>query len=281
MFATVCRRFSKAHTSTKALGAQSLFLPAITTTRTPLMECDSNGHKSNSSYLTDLDISRSNLCNLLFGKALKMGPGPMSGPYFLALGGVACTFKREIMPYQQYQVCSRLLSWDEKWLYIVSHFFDTQSCPVQQGTRSAKRNSRNKEFTERKEQSRDYAKPEDLKKQTLFASAISRSVFKEGRITVPPEVALRSFGLLPRLSPDMCSTNILNSETAAESKKAIPGQEQSACSGQVDRNLESWETIRLRNLSIARLEDGWDQVHALFYSSDEMPITTYLDIPHW
>jgi hypothetical protein len=48
------------------VSSKLLLLPAITSSRSPLTECDINLHKSNSTYFSDLDISRSNLVMLLF-----------------------------------------------------------------------------------------------------------------------------------------------------------------------------------------------------------------------
>lgn len=244
------------------------------------MECDSNGHKGNSSYLTDLDISRSNLCNLLFGQALKMGPGPMSGKYFLALGGVACTFKREIRPYQQYQVWSRLLSWDEKWLYIVSHFVDAGNHHAQEDLSSVNSDPSRQDSTDGKHPEKRPA-PGESNNRTVFASAISRCVFKKGRITVAPEDALRSCGLLSVPSHGLSHRKSSTPKDATQPREDILEQEQSKFDAPEDKNPENWEKLRMKNLSIARLEDGWDQVHALFYSSDQLPMGTCLDIPCW
>jgi len=61
----------------------------------------------------------------------------------------------------RYEVGSRVLGWDGKWFFVVSHFRE-----VGGGGR-------------------------------LFASALSKYVFKNGSKTVPPEVVLRESKLLP------------------------------------------------------------------------------------
>ncbi|KAK1144819.1 hypothetical protein N8T08_004831 [Aspergillus melleus] len=99
-----------------------LFLPAIHRTRSPASECDYNIHKSNSTYFTDLDISRGNLSLLLFSQGLSFRPSHHHA--VMILSGVQCVFRREIKPYQGYEVWSRVMSWDEKWVYIVSHFVE-------------------------------------------------------------------------------------------------------------------------------------------------------------
>ncbi|CAK40115.1 uncharacterized protein An09g01760 [Aspergillus niger] len=104
-------------------GPQSLFYPVITTSSTPLLEIDYNMHKSNATYFTDLDINRVHLISSLFKDQLALGFS--GGELNIALGSTACVFKREIKPYQAYEIHTRLLSWDEKWVYFVSHFVKT------------------------------------------------------------------------------------------------------------------------------------------------------------
>lgn len=81
------------------------------------------------------------------------------------LRSVYCSFRREIKPYQRYEVESRVLGWDEKWMYIGSWFLSR---------------SRGK----------------DGKKEVL-ASALSKYVVKKGRLTVGPARVLEASGYLP------------------------------------------------------------------------------------
>jgi hypothetical protein len=99
------------------------------------MECDYNFHKSNSTYFSDLDITRSHLvCALLQPGIEKLQHNkreklvldkngkPVLGKWSIMLGGVMATFKREIGMYQGFEMWSRVLCWDRKWIYIVTHF---------------------------------------------------------------------------------------------------------------------------------------------------------------
>ncbi|OBT54284.1 hypothetical protein VE04_05725 [Pseudogymnoascus sp. 24MN13] len=56
--------------------------------------------------------------------SLIIGPDgkPAKGQWGIMLGGVHCSFKREIKPYEKYEMWSRMLAWDRKWLYVVTHF---------------------------------------------------------------------------------------------------------------------------------------------------------------
>ena len=163
-----------------------LFQPIKTETHVTLLEVDYNVHKSNSTYFADLDVSRTHLVGHLLAKGLRelngnattklvMDPSdpsrPARGAFSVVLGGVQCSFKKELKPYQRYEMWSRILSWDRKWMYIVTHFVDRGA--VKPGS-----------------------KPEDWEKK-IYASAVSKYVFKIGRLTVHPAVLIEASGLLP------------------------------------------------------------------------------------
>ncbi|KAI0528309.1 capsule polysaccharide biosynthesis protein [Xylaria bambusicola] len=163
-----------------------LFQPIKTETHVTLLEVDYNIHKSNSTYFADLDVSRTHLVGHLLARGLRaissnastklvMDPSdpsrPARGAFGVVLGGVQCSFKKELKPYQRYEMWSRILSWDRKWLYIVTHYVDKGA--VKSG-----------------------AKPEDWEKK-IHASAVSKYVFKIGRLTVHPAVLIEASGLLP------------------------------------------------------------------------------------
>lgn len=91
---------------------------------------------------------------------------------YVALAGVSCLFRREIKPFEKYEVVNRVLGWDDKWVWVVSHF-------VQLGGKLEK------------------AKDGETPQRKIFASALSKYVFKMGRITVKPEDLLNECSLLP------------------------------------------------------------------------------------
>lgn len=167
-------------------GGQALFRPVISSSYASPLEMDYNLHKSNSTFFADLDLNRTELILFLFKDLLAptgRDGGERKKKKSIALGGVSCVFKRQIAPLEKYDVWSRVLCWDAKWLYVVSHF-------VQQGAHrphvtvvgDAKRN--------------DTECPAEFER-ALFASAISKYVFKAGRVTVVPEAALIEAGLIP------------------------------------------------------------------------------------
>ncbi|KAM0547813.1 hypothetical protein ACHAPJ_010159 [Fusarium lateritium] len=220
-FARFLRAFVRRLTDSapdKHLSPRCLFLPAISATRSPALECDHNLHKSNSTYFTDMDMSRGNFSLILFSKAFNPFPGPAH--FTMILGGTTCTWRKEIKPYVRYELWTRILSWDEKWLYVVTHFvkpgvFSSDEYVMQPRKKVNARNNSKEDI-------------EPLK--TIYASSVARYVFKNNRRTIPPEEALRDCGLLPDDEASMAEV----------------------------------ERVRAKNLSIGRLEAGWDAVHGCF-----------------
>ena len=108
---------------------------------------------------------------------------------------MSCTFRKEIKPYQPYEIWSRILSWDHKWLYIVSHFVRKDAVKPTTHTLYP--------WQKPGESTTSVARKEDA----IFASALSKCVWKKGRQTVPPEIMLQVSGLLPPKPGDISPLN--------------------------------------------------------------------------
>jgi len=190
-----------------AVTHEQLFRPLITTTHAPLMEIDFNLHKTNSSYFSDIDIARTHLVCTLFSTGIEHMRGGTSAitgakrPIFgLALGAVSCSFKRELKPYESYELWTRVLSWDEKWIYIVTHFVRKGAVMPKKYTLYPQQNSAEQDNIKR----RDSASSIDSMdgNEAVVATALSKCVFKQGRRTVSPALMLKQSGLLPTKSLD-------------------------------------------------------------------------------
>ena len=131
-------------------------------------------HKSNSTYLTDLDVSRAKVLSNVFRQGFEHHRRRGETVPHPVLGGVQCDFKRPIRPYQKYEVISRILTWDEKWIWVGSWFV---SMPKNGG-------------------------------RTVFACCISKVVWKEGRRTVPPWESFRRSGLLSTFGHAACGGSV-------------------------------------------------------------------------
>ena len=217
------------------LSPDCLFLAAVHRTRSPLSECDYNIHKSNSTYFSDMDISRGNLSLLLFSQRLSYRSTDNTA--LMILSGVQCVFRKEIKPYEPYEVWSRILSWDEKWIYIVTHFVPRNTCRPTRFYLQGRGTPREHAPSER-----PGANCHVPGTKKVFASAVSRYVFKQGRKTYPPQKMLVECGLLP------------------------PNPEPLA-SAEPDPCRMRWKAIeerRRKDLGIAQLQLGWDAVHDCF-----------------
>jgi hypothetical protein len=241
--------------SSCVLKQHHVFLPAVLKSRSPATECDFNLHKSNSTYITDLDVSRAYLSGLLFAPIFL---NPIDSMHCnLIVSGIACTFHREIKPYQLYEVWSRVASWDDKWIYVVSHF-------VARSKHSPRRYVMPGDASINSKKMEKLAHPVDERHESVFASAVTRMVFKRGRLTVPPQRALEICGILSVESP-IALSRTANRAGATESAIYCP-----------EWTLEEIESSRRANLPIVRLEKGWDAVRELF-QQDQDALTGYRD----
>lgn len=118
------------------------------------------------------------------------------------LGAVHCSFHREIPPYAPYEMWSRILSWDRKWLYIVTHYV-----PKDLGRPSQWLDPRFKKLSHSGEA------PIDGWDKKMYATAVSKYVFKLGRLTIHPATVLAESGLLPERPGGWVVNNPVISET--------------------------------------------------------------------
>ena len=161
---------SSTETASSGSARHPLFQPVSITSHAPLLETDYNLHKSNSTYFSDLDESRTALVTKLLLRNMATGKENLEreghkGPLNVILGSVHTSFYREIKPYEAYVVRSRILSWDRKWIVIGSWFVR----PARAGGKG----------------------------ELVLASALSKYVVKKGKFTVAPERCFRTAGWLP------------------------------------------------------------------------------------
>lgn len=199
--------------------APTIFDAVVTESHSPVMEIDFNLHKSNSTYFSDLDIARAHLTCTLFSRGIEAARfaaydhiiGGGNKPFGALLGGASCAFKHEIKPYQRYLMWSRVLCWNEKWFWIVTWFVEA--------------NEKGSQDAEKK----------------VFATGLSKCVFKKGRKTVKPEIIMKLSGLLP---------GHVGADDGAQS--------------QHDENVASIELERRRGLECVDSQDGLEKLHDRF-----------------
>lgn len=211
-----------------------------------MLELDFNFHKSNSTYFTDLDISRSYHSGVLFGPLFVAAKS--NTQCNLIVGAVSCAFKREIKPYREYETWTRVASWDEKWIYMVTHF-------VEKGSIETDHHTRDRGQVGARGQRVVYSR--STQRRILYASAITQFVCKRGRLTVPPARAMEECNLLQ------------SSSTTVSNKVGENGRGLNTSPA----TLEDIEARRTANLPIVQLQYGWDQVHELFQEDDTVLAT--------
>lgn len=142
--------------------------------RCSVANIDLNLHKNNSTYVSDADIARWHLVADTLLPTMR-NPGELSAegitakkPLSILLGGVSADFKKGIGPFSTYEVWTKVMCWDDKWIYFESHF----ARPKRRGARK------------------------DEGQHVLHATVVSKCVFKQGRKTIPPAKVLEAAGLL-------------------------------------------------------------------------------------
>jgi YbgC/YbaW family acyl-CoA thioester hydrolase len=76
-------------------------------------DLDINLHMTNARYLSFMDLGRTDL--LLRAGMLEMLRRERWKP---VVGNIDIKYRRPLMPFQSFEIHTRLLCWDEKWLYL-------------------------------------------------------------------------------------------------------------------------------------------------------------------
>ncbi|GKZ29535.1 hypothetical protein AbraIFM66950_005372 [Aspergillus brasiliensis] len=215
--------------------------PVSIYSRAPIMELDFNMHKSNSTYFSDLDVSRTALMSSIVvkGAALlekRLQEQGKKGFLGFILGSVYTTFKREIPAYTKYEVKSHVASFDQKWIYIVTYFLKPGKGKKGQDD------------------------PEALKKR-LYAVSISKYVLKKGRYTVPPKDAFEAAGYTPFLFPTAANGHATGAENGHANGDAVQRKETVAAA---NGTSDEWERLK------AEIDRGMTVVEPMVDQEDKL-----------
>jgi hypothetical protein len=149
------------------------------------------------------------------------------------------------------EMWTRVLSWDEKWLYVVTHFVPKSKLfPAGHELQSVS-------GTRRRVLSREEIDGDEEAKRHVFASAISRYISKSGRKIVSPEEMFERYGFL-------------------QPADKVDGEE--CYSGAEIKVMKRVEKARREALPIAGLENGWGSVHVLFDGNKARALGKYTDL---
>ena len=214
------------------------------------------------------------------GAAVNAANSPSAGgTCVMALGGISATFRREIRPLQSYEIWTRLLAWDGKWLYLVQHF--VRPGVVKKGPyllQPWRRHQKGKPEPTGgdangivKDETRTTSTPPH---PAIFATVIAKYVFKQGRKTIQPERVLRASGLLPPKpvieGPAMQETNAVSgSQTSLNGSAAAAGMEDKAGSLSTGEALDwDWDRVERERVRGMKIADFYAKLDAL---SEEFP----------
>jgi len=264
-----------------------IFQPLITRSHAPLLEIDYNMHKSNATYYSDLDVSRTHLLLALFQQGLASIRAADDGPHAsrpaIILGAVHCSFRREIKPYQPYEVWSRVLCWDRKWLYIVTHFVKQGAVEPSGYTLQPSRRAisswllpraKNDAGEMKDSGAHDALRATDIAYSSVhpavFATAISKYVLKKGRLTISPERLIAGSGLLP--PPRAECDESLPAEANLGTGAAM------AVASDFDAEWAAVEKERQRGLRFAQHFAELDSLHEEFGAQSRPALGAYVDL---
>lgn len=165
----------------------------------------------------------------------------------LALGAVSCSFKRELKPYETYELWTRVLTWDEKWIYIVTHFVRKGAVVPKNYTLYPQQNSAEQNDIKRRDSTLSVDSMDG--NEFVVATALSKCVFKQGRRTVSPALMLKQSGLLPTKSLDATLPNDVEPVPVESCSSSDSGIDVGDSKEQSD--LEKIERERQRGMRVA------------------------------
>jgi acyl-CoA thioesterase FadM len=76
-------------------------------------DCDLNFHLNAGRYVSFMDVARIELIGRVrfLGTMLRRGWRPIAG-------GAVLRFRRSVLPFQRFDIRTRVVGWDEKWIYV-------------------------------------------------------------------------------------------------------------------------------------------------------------------
>ena len=225
------------------------------------------------------------------------------GSFGIMLGGAHCSFRREIKPYEQFEIWTRVLAWDRKWLYVVSHFVKKGKVEPRGWTLQPWRKSKSKGRKEGDIDGLANGNTEEVLAQphpAIYASAIAKYVFKKGRLTIAPARVLEGSGLLPpkpaqESAPLGTPSPMPNGHSGTPRKTSLEPASASVVEGLsakdvVDASFKiqggdgevwNWQRIedeRVRGMKLAESFNSLDGISGEFRGGDDHALGVFSDL---
>lgn len=108
------------------------FMESVRKTRCCLLECDFFGfHKNNCTYFTELDICRTECVLDAIHTYFKSCYLKGENFAFVPLASICNHFLKEIKPFQNYEMHTKIVGWGDKWVWLITVFtIDEKVRPV-------------------------------------------------------------------------------------------------------------------------------------------------------
>lgn len=185
------------------------------------------------------------------------------------------SFKREIGMYQSYEMWSRLLCWDRKWVYVVTHFVKKGAVKPKEYILTDGSWFGGKGYKNVKGEG-----SAEIDEKAIFASAISKYVIKLGRLTTHPEVTLQASGVLPERPGGWASMNSSAEGSRQGSGEATPELVGEDVVEETDSGEWDWKRVERENkrgLKFAEHFGALDALHNEFSGSQTAALGRYRD----
>jgi len=197
----------------------------------------------------------------------------VKGNFGIGLGAVFCSFRKELSPLQGYEMWTRVLSWDRKWLYLITYFVVKGKVRPTgwDGAHMGPTRSRRKVVMSKEQREVDgNADAVEGFEKYVVATAISKYVFKLGRFTVHPALLIEASGLLPE-RPGVGWTN--EGENGSGTPEQLGGLEELDGLDELDETRKwDWRNIeaeRRRGLKYAEHFAALDGTGSLFDGGED------------
>ena len=80
-------------------------------------DLDVNVHMNNGRFLSVMDLGRFDL-----SFRTRLGRAMLRNRWTPLVGGISIRYRRSLDPFERYDLYTRLLGWDAKWVYLEQHF---------------------------------------------------------------------------------------------------------------------------------------------------------------
>lgn len=171
---------------------KSPFVSLIRKSKCCLLECDFFGfHKNNVTYFTELDLCRTectlNALHRYFKTCIIKGENFA----FIPLASICNHFLKEMKPFQNYEMHTKIVGWGDKWLWLITVFTVDEKIKVIE-------NRGNDETQKQVSSSESNNVPENVPPlylnhkegdkfgKRVYCLSLGKLVFKKGRKTLQP-----------------------------------------------------------------------------------------------